>query len=174
MLKPGQGMIHRLKCELVYTLALSKSRSASWWCPRAESMMELLSVAETRMVVGGGRRCGGSCCLGEKAWKKCHERRGNCDLGREEKKKRSGAGHIGMKEVGDMRWVSESQPIPLCSLKIPVVRHDGQRSAWGRGGGAGRRGFEGRDGVQRKAGGGGMCNMGALMWTSCGNLTLQE
>lgn len=39
------------------------------------------------------------------------------DLGREEKKKRSG--HIGMKEVGDVRCVSESQPIPLCSLKNP-------------------------------------------------------
>lgn len=76
MLKPGQGMIHRLKCELVYALALSKSRSASWWSPGAESMMELLSVVETRMVVGGGRQCGGSCCLGQKAWKKWHEKKG--------------------------------------------------------------------------------------------------
>lgn len=48
------GMIRRLKKELGCALAVSDSGSASWRCPPAGSMMELLSVAETRMVVKAG------------------------------------------------------------------------------------------------------------------------
>lgn len=51
MLQPSQGMIQRLKRELVYALALSHN---SQRCLPGENMMELLSVAETRIIVGGG------------------------------------------------------------------------------------------------------------------------
>lgn len=56
MLWPSQGMIQRLKCDLVHVLSLSNSFTVM---PAGESMMELLRVAVARIVVGEGGGGGG-------------------------------------------------------------------------------------------------------------------
>lgn len=58
MFSPSQGMIQRLKCDLVHALALSLSNSFTVM-PAGESMMELLRAAVARIVVGEGGGGGG-------------------------------------------------------------------------------------------------------------------
>lgn len=117
------GMIHRLKKELVCALAVSDSGSASWWCPQAGSMMELLSVAETRMVVkAGGQGELGGWSLGEKEMAR---KRGEISEG--VKKKRGGGLSWGRRNEGGRHEVSkrESSSSSHYSLQTPPG-HTGQ------------------------------------------------